>query len=413
MPWSCARVVTLLERRAVGLSESERLLTESHLSECARCREQAKVLEGARQVAASGTNAVLAPLARELALKRAFDEATGTRPAAKRLWPARSWAAACVTLVVAALVAFWLARAEPPAAALAADTLESGSLSAGRELLQAGAHIPSDVALRSAGAARFRVGSALVEAAPSTGLTWRAERDTLVLDSGELNVSVEHKPGRKFLVVTANFVVEVVGTRFRVDGAGVRVTHGTVRVLSREAGEVLAVLPAGGAWSVPRAKGSDAEPAPAVVTSKPRAELEAEEASKGHAAVLEPVAQRLASARRALAAGRVSEAEKLVESALSSRASARESAEGRTLLAECAVARGQVARAAQLYLSVAKAFPALPAGENALFAGARLSERSGSKARSLALFEEYLQRYPNGRFRQEAERHLGRAPTPR
>jgi TolA-binding protein len=151
-----------------------------------------------------------------------------------------------------------------------------------------------------------------------------------------------------------------------------------------------------------------AEPAP---LPAPPLDLTPQSSPLNPQAGVEPVAQRLASARRALGAGRVAEAEKLAEGVLSGRASAREAAEARTLLADCAVSRGQPERAALLYLAVAKSFPGLPAGENALFAGARLTERVYGKARAQGLFEQYLQRYPRGRFRQEAERHLGSSTT--
>jgi TolA-binding protein len=118
------------------------------------------------------------------------------------------------------------------------------------------------------------------------------------------------------------------------------------------------------------------------------------------------VAERLASARRSLAKGSAAEAEKLAQSVLGLHPSARDAAEARTLLAECAVARGNSGRAISLYLDVARAYSTLPAGDNALFAAARLSERSGGSARAHELFEQYLRQYPAGRFRHEAERHL-------
>ena len=413
--FACAKVSGLLERRAVGLTESEGLLVESHLSECAGCREQSKVLEAARRLAAASGDAVLAPLARELLLKRAFQAAAETsvlrRPRAAPSWA--RLALACAALAVSAALVLLVVRNRASTSVAKGDQIEAGRLSSAGQWLATGARIPVDVPLSSEQSARLHLANAEVELPAGTRFVWRAEHDTLALEDGAVDVQVEHQAGRRFLVTTADFVVEVVGTQFRVDRQSVRVKHGTVRVLSRDGHDVLAVLPAGGVWSAPSAKNTDAEPAPVAVIKKAEALLDADEADKGHSATLEPVAQRLASARRALADGNVGEAEKLVESALGSRASPREVAEGRTLLAECAVARGQTERAAQLYLSVAKAFPALAAGENALFAGARLSERTGPAERARALFEDYLHRYPKGRFRLEAERHLQRNSTPR
>lgn len=404
----CARVAQLLERRAAGLTESERLRTESHLSECAGCRELSRVLEGARLASAASSAGSLSPQTRELALKRAFDGASASAdPITGRAPRLRLALASAAVLLVAALAALLL---RPAPATRQADTLVAGKLSSSQGLLQAGATIPVNVALSTEDHARIHVGNASVALDARSRVTWRGEQKTLALDKGAVEVAVEHEPGKKFLVTTPSFIVEVVGTQFRVDQQSVHVTHGTVRVLSHDGRDVLAVLPAGGAWSAPPAQNTPTEPAPA---AKAPPELDTEEAEKGHPAALEPVAQRLASARRALAEGRIAEAEKLVEGALASRATSREVAEGRTLLAECAVARGQTERAAQLYLAVARAFPGLPAGENALFAGARLSERALSPQRARALFEDYLRRYPKGRFRLEAERHLQRAATPR
>ena len=415
---TCARVVGLLEQRAVGLSETERLLAESHLAECAGCREQAQVLEGARRVAAGGADVVLSPSARELVLKRAFEAAASpAKPRTPRVPAVFQLAAACVLLVSVAAAGYWFKHRSGGEVARQLDVVEAGKLSSSQGVLAAGAGVPPNLALVSQDAARFHVGNALVEAAPSTRVTWRAAADTLALEDGEVKVSVEHVPGRHFRVNAPGFVVDVVGTEFKVDRHGVHVTRGIVRILAPNGRDVLALLPAGGAWSAPVPNASEspqasarsaAVAAPADVPN----DVDSGEANKARVAGLESVAQRLAMARRSLAAGHAGEAEKLVEAALGSHPGAREAAEGRTLLAECAVAQGNVARAIRLYLEVAKAFPGLPAGENALFAGARLSERNGAAAQARELFESYLQRYPSGRFRQEAERHLQKGSAP-
>jgi TolA-binding protein len=420
-PFECAKVALLLERRAVGLREGERLLTEAHLSECAGCRQLSTLLDGMRLAAAPTNEGVLSERTRELALKRAFDGAIASAgPPLRRRPPWRGISLAfTAVLLAAALSATRLGAPQLPATPKPADTLVSGKLSTSQGALETGAGIPGNVALSSTGNAQLRIGNAQVALAPESRVTWRSELATLVLESGAVDVAVEHVAGKRFFVSTTSFVVDVVGTQFRVDQRGVQVKQGTVRVLSPDARDVLAVLPAGGAWSVPLLAGGvapraddEAEPAPAAALGNATTELDTEEAAKGNLIPLEPVAQRLASARRALASGQVSEAEMLVERALDPRANAREVAEGRTLLAECAVARGQSQRAMQLYLAVANAFPALPAGENALFAGARLSARSSTPEHARSLFEEYLRRYPKGRFRMEAERHLQRAATP-
>lgn len=412
--FTCARVVALLERRAVGLTESERLLTESHLAECASCREQSNLLVAAQRALPGGSEAVLSASSRDLLLKRAF-ELAGAAPAAPRS-PSYSqhvwrWTAAAAALVLVLLLGRAIALHHAAGPALVRDQLEKGKLSTSAGVLEAGAGIPANVPLRVEASARLHVANAAVEASPQTRLTWRAGVETLALDEGEVNVEVEHVAGRRFRVAAPGFVVEVVGTQFKVDCRSVRVSRGLVRVLSSDGQSVLAVLPTGGAWSLPPPVVAPLPAASSVAEPQPEASS-TEDEPKARPAAPESAAQRLAAARRLLAEGRIAEAEKSVDTALAASPGSREVAEGRTLLAECAVARGNPARALRLYLDLAHAFAALPAGENALFAGARLSERLGPPERARDLFEQYLRRYPAGRFRQEAERHLQRSAAP-
>src|SRR5258706_15041996 len=172
-PLTCARVVALLERRAMGLSESERLLAESHLAECASCREHSTILEGARRAASGGSDAVLSPVSRELLLKRAF-ELAASGPARKSPRPAPSFVqlAVAFSLIFAlGLVALFLQQRRPLVLGKRADTLESGKLVSSRGGVEAGASIPANLPLSSERAPRLRVGSALVRASPRTQAT--------------------------------------------------------------------------------------------------------------------------------------------------------------------------------------------------------------------------------------------------
>src|SRR5258706_13867155 len=130
-PLTCARVVGLLERRAVGLAEGERLLTESHLAECAGCREQSKLLEAVRRAAPAGAEPVLSAPTRELLLKRAFELATAPAEKTARRSSAFMRPAAAGLLAFAALALLWLGgkRDHRPERAADSATPETGRLS--------------------------------------------------------------------------------------------------------------------------------------------------------------------------------------------------------------------------------------------------------------------------------------------
>ena len=73
---------------------------------------------------------------------------------------------------------------------------------------------------------------------------------------------------------------------------------------------------------------------------------------------------------------------------------------------QCDVAAGDRKAAHAAYARVYERFGDLPAGQNALFASARLAARAGDSVRARRLFERYLQRYPEGRFAHEAAARL-------
>ena len=410
-PLLCLRVGALLARRAAGLTDSERLEVDGHRADCPRCDAEAKVLAGIRS--AVGDEPILTAQARELLLRRAFELAPveagyATSSAAE---PLRHWRWATATLVaVACTAALLIARPQYQhlSAAATGDHLLSGSLSlSGRDISSHG-QIPAETELSTGRGAAIAVGNAEVELAPGSSVVWKVSQSTLELRTGRVRVAVEHQEQQRFYVATASFLVEVVGTRFEVDAQGVKVTRGTVRVLSVAGRDVLAVLSAGGAWSAPllvRPAASAAVPAPAAaVAESPRALAPPSTTKETEANV--SVAQWLGDARRALATHRIRDAQRAIDAALHLRPTAHEMAEARTLQAECAGASGDGERAVRLYLSVADQFSALPAAENALFAAARTQARLGPPERARRLFEKYLQRYPAGRFRREAESHV-------
>ena len=422
---ACIQVGALLGRRAAGLTDAERLKVESHCSECHPCREEARLLAGI--CARASQEPVLTLATRELLLRRAFDAAS-LEPSASSVAPApsrsRRWAAAGLIAAAALAVMVLLFGSRPMALRPSPerDHVAAGVVSWRGRQAAAGAAIDPGSELASVGRARLALGPADVELAPDSGIVWRPAESSLVLVRGAVQVTVEHVEHQHFRVATPAFMVEVVGTAFQVDLRGVRVTRGTVHVLSSDGRDVIAVLPAGGAWSTPAralvaSSQSATAPSAALAEAPPSAApagapLAVLPGTSRDADATESVRRWLSAARRALSAHHTAEAERAVDAALRLHPTSYELAEARTLLAECAGASGDGARAVRLYLDVARQFSTLPAAENALFAAARTEDRVGASDAAQRLFTDYLRRYPGGRFRDEAERHLLRLRAP-
>jgi hypothetical protein len=118
------------------------------------------------------------------------------------------------------------------------------------------------------------------------------------------------------------------------------------------------------------------------------------------------VARQLEQARTALGRRDIATARGIVASVLRSRLDRRDQAEALTLRAECALVAGDLAAASTGYALVAKRFADLSAGENALFASARLDAERLSGPSAEAGLTRYLARYPHGRFVKEATARL-------
>jgi TolA-binding protein len=209
------------------------------------------------------------------------------------------------------------------------------------------------------------------------------------------------------LVIDARaFAVEAVApARFRVELDAVRVEAGQVRVLDRDGSTLLAVVTAG--QSYPPAPVPAPAPAPAPETPPPAtASPDGEPAAAPEPPPRARPAVLLAAARRSLARREVARARRQALRALASRPDRAEQAEGKTLLAECALVSGKRAQAVRDYLAIARRFPSLPAGENALFAAARLEAQLGQKREGRQHLEQYRRRYPQGRFADEVAGRL-------
>ena len=408
----CATARKLIARRRSGLSAAERLRLEEHVTACTACCEEARALDAFAQMidvhAAGGRPSRHArAITRVLnATSEAEIPAPASPPRAAPYLLAGAMAVASVLGVAAHRAGWGTGDAAPdaPSPTLAAagelerpagppepppnepeppgDRFDLGDLRVAGDAVAPGAAISPGAALSTDGGAELALGAAIVELEAGGSAVWDLDRTTLRLERGVVRARVEPEERSRFRVVTDRFAVEVIGTEFEVTSDGVRVEKGTVRVTSPE-GELLAArLEAGESWSV---------------DELPRAEPEVD------------VSERLARARTRLARGDVRGARALIREALRADPSRVERAEAETLLAECALVAGDRARAAERYLAVAESYSRHSAGENALFAAARIERELGHDARAAELFERYLNRYPNGRFRADAELRLKEA----
>ena len=364
---NCLAARRLIDRRAVGLSEAERLRVEDHLADCARCQQDAQLLATMARLS-ERASAELPVLARERTIERALRTPTVEleRPRAVWKWPVL--AAAATALVLAA--GWW--RFAPR------DSL------------------PPNVATALGEPATLRLAHAQVRTADHSELEWRPQEATVVLSAGAVDVDVDPAPHRPFHVRTPRFTVDVVGTEFHVDLDGVRVTRGRVRV-----GDTL--VGAGESWTVPaRAVAPPpAEPEPPAPAAQLVPPPEPPHKSQGPSA-----ARLLVLARGHIAEHELAKADHEIAQALAAHPSRAEQAEAAMLRADRAQVAGDLEGAARLYIEAAAHFSDLPAGEQALFAAARIEVKAKRADRAAAMLREYLRRYPRGQFRAEAQTRL-------
>jgi ferric-dicitrate binding protein FerR (iron transport regulator) len=227
---------------------------------------------------------------------------------------------------------------------------------------------------------RLELGGAGIEVKERAELRWRARDATVELVRGALRVEVAPRSERPFRVETDRMRVEVLGTVFEVDLSRVSVARGRVRVSTSEGG-ALATLAAGQSFELESA----GKPAPPT-----RPNLDSE----------------IARARSELASGKVQSARAKLVRLSRERLDAKQDAEVKSLLAECALHEGDPTAAARGYGEVAERHAGSLAGETALFTKARAELRANRPDAARASLRRYLERYPNGRFRAEALRHL-------
>jgi TolA-binding protein len=296
-------------------------------------------------------------------------------------------------------------------------SVQSGFLTEG-QVLESGQHGHVEVALEQS----------RVDMAPDSRVRFeRLGRDELRLSLMKGRVEVAFHPERRgqqhMSIETRSARVLVVGTQFAVDAEGV------VQVVPRSEGETQFVH-AGQQISVPVQAPSERERAvrEGIEThlredSAPSAKanpVEAADASltdtrsqvghRQHCAQEAGVDTRLEAARALLLQGRHSAArERLLKLAKKETLPTSTRVEALVLTAESYTAQGQIARATETYRDAVNIAPHHPAGYNALFALARLSERyTDDRSAAGAVYREYLERAPKGALAAQAREALCR-----
>jgi hypothetical protein len=417
----CMRTGMMLDRRAAGLSAAEALRLEEHLASCERCSRDAQLLGGLRAIA-HDLDGTLAPHTRARVIAGAFARVHAQRSASEHSRVHASLRLAAV-FALAAGAAFALRAVLTQAPQLApnagASTMAQVVAPPGDRVLAgaievAGRRLETNAALDRAGVmhantdARIALAHATIELRAGSDARWDGPAHLLRLDTGSVVADVDPSAHQPFAIETARFRVLVLGTRFEVTQDGVRVERGRVRVVAADGSVLAAQLVAGEAY----------------VYEQPDAAVEGtsghERASRGRgrhtkgpvatagAPARAGAAELIEQARVQLGNKQVGSARATIDSALALSPEARLRAEALTLRAECALVDGDHAAAIEAYLRVARAFAELPAGENALFAAARLEADRERSAAAAQLLERYLERYPHGRFEREARARLGK-----
>ncbi len=418
----CVRAGLLLERRAAGLAAADALRLEEHLAGCARCSQDARMLDALRGLSQS-PDGTLSAFQREQVIRgalahaadRAHEGAPGARSRVLMVWGGSLAAAAVVGLGLGLSLRPDAKRdtvaARPPqvarganasttlvaaAAGARGDRVLAGQIELDGRTQGTGSALASGAVLRTIAGARVALAQATVELRPGTEVRWDGGAHSLQLEHGSLLADVDPRAHAPFTVRTAGFSVWVLGTRFEVTEGGVRVERGRVRVLGPDGRELAAALTAGQSFEL---AGLAAEPASAAREATP-----ARGGARAHDA--RRAGELLREAQEALGARQVARARQRIDAALTLGSGAVERAEALSLRAECALVEGDAGAAIEAYLRVARAFGSLPAGENALFAAARLQADRGQREAAVQALERYLQRYPHGRFRHEAGARL-------
>ena len=265
MAMSCGQVGRLSVASAGGhATEAERLELEAHFATCARCAAEHAIVLGATRVLRSAEPGTLSSAARERVRRAALAGRAHAPVASRRFgWPLAGGA----VLAMAAAVAIWIGVRKPRRDRCRRRRRDRRG---GARGTRAGARRRRGASgiVRSGRGGEVKLADASTALAPATELVWRHERRVVELREGSLTVDIAHRPGQHFEVHTPRFVVEVVGTRFSVDLAGVRTERGTVRVMSLD-GKLIGYLEGGHSWTMPEPH-AEVPPPPAAPGEAPQ-----------------------------------------------------------------------------------------------------------------------------------------------
>jgi ferric-dicitrate binding protein FerR (iron transport regulator) len=373
--------------RNTSLVEAEQILLEEHLETCAGCRRTREQLLLAREIAHHMPLDPMGATAHQRALARALLSRNAEQPQ-QRSWRFAPIAAAAA---LAGVIALWLATREqamtkpalsPIAHAVHDAAIEpvtaqvvAGELRAGTAALAPGAVVPERTSVQAIVETRVALPIGTFTVAADSAIQWASAEQAVTLERGSVEVEVDPKAATRLRVATPGFIVEVTGTVFTVTVQSVSVVRGSVRIVAHDGSVLVPQLAAGETWSLEPAR-------PQVISARVWIER----------------------AVRAFAAGDCKSAEHHADAALDAGPTRPQAAEARTLVAECRQASGRLGEALRLYDVIASRFADLPAGETAAIAAARIEVARGRAGDARKRFERYLERYPAGRYADDARR---------
>lgn len=368
---SCRDVRPWLHRDSEGLPEPDRLVLEEHLQGCATCRTERAQWMLVRRIGSTLPAEPLGPRGHARVVAAALMR--GSQPSMATEAPRPRWplAFAAAAVVATGAIVWFVVRDSDKREAVATPELAPPQ--------RQPAPVPP-----------------VPPPAPAPPPPPPAAHD-IVVESGKL------EQGGTALVASADVPTnEVLRTReaTRISIYGARVLIGassqfTVRdraiIIERGTVQVL--------------EGS----ATVVARDGKRRELAAGESVRGDSTVRVSATDALARAHATYANGAFDEAAQHARSALAASPTRAQAADADTILAECEQALGKSREAISSFLAIANRYTDLPAGETALFAAARLAQRS-SPDLVPSILNRYLARYPKGRFSEEARRSLKGQP---
>jgi len=373
MRWTCIQTASLVGARTLDLGTAQRLALEDHLTGCVACRETAQLGSRFRKML---DEQAATPSSIDRTIHRALREVgRDESPRATSHVMPRIAAVSAVALAAVAAIMLWPAREHMAHQQEAADM-----------------PIPAGQVAQLGHGRVTLMGDAM----------WMSSMSTVVLRHGSVLVAVDPRPHLPFAVQTDRFVVEVRGTRFRVDANGVDVYEGHVRIRDLAGSVLVESLRAGEHWRV-----SVPPPVAVVAPATPAPVHQLEAPSR----IVSTAAPHLARARSHLASKEVDVARRELALALDANPTRTQRATAAVLAADACFVEGDSKRAIALYLEAHDDYPDLLAGENALFAAARLQMKVGPATAAKELLEQYLDHYPHGEFSIEATTRLHELAT--